>query len=1066
MKQFLFLTSFCFLLFSNVLAQKSKFDQIFLQDGLSQSHVSDILQDKFGYIWFATHDGLNRYDGYNIKIFRHDPGEPGSIKGNWINNIYTDSQGRIWCVLGIGGVSIYNPKTNSFTYLNKNKSEVSLVDDLILDFCEDYQGNVILTTPKGLNIIPANFLINPESKILSFSKATVKCAVDSFNGVWGLAADGLLYRFTIFGNTMSPHELIYNENIDDKNISNLGPNQLFVHNGNSIWLTKGSGQIVNYVIQDDQQIKEGVYFQTENNDDVIAIKSINSSVYFVTKTGGLYSNNMGKFTKLQAFSFILRSVVSDKKGILWLISNSNELIQFNVNDNATDRFSMGESLTSRDFTTALFTDNSQNIWIGTNRKGVLKFSPNKVLFQHFVGDKNNPLVTSFAEKSKNEMYIGTFGAGLFLYNSREKSLTNISKEPSHISSLEIDKKGSLWLGSANGVVFKIEQSGSQIFKTSISAGYNIRDILKWENNLYLATDGKGLVKYNLAKKTYKYFEVKSDGRGTSSHFVWALHRDKYDKIWLGMAAGGLNRYDPQSGRFDYFFDDPQNKAALNNKTVNTMYEDSDNLWLGTYSGGLNKLSLNTLTFSAITQKNGISGNMITGIIPGNNNSLWLATNNGVTQYNIVSGKSKLYDISDGLQSNEFYPGASYKSTDGHIYFGGINGFNFFSPDSINKNPNPPDIIITGFNVHNQPDSILTGLYNFPMTGGEEIILDYDHNYISVEFSATDFTSPAKNQYAYRLTPIDEKYLYIGNRHHASYNNLDPGSYSLTIKASNNHGVWNENGISIKLIIKPPFWQTVWFYILIFVLLTSMLIFSHRRRVKAKLKRALEIEHIREEEQTRIRIKTARDFHDEMGHRLTRISMLTELISRKENKYSKEFKYLLSQISDNANNLYLGARDFIWAIDPRNDSFYEMAIRMKDFGDELYDSTGIDFRVKGIITSLEIVNMSMDLRRQIPLIFKEGMTNILKHAQAKNVQLQFDLQDSKCSVILKDDGVGFDMERASSGLGLQNIQDRAKKIGALISIVSSPYNGTTITCTTNVTQIEGLIVKRDRGKVNS
>jgi signal transduction histidine kinase len=320
-----------------------------------------------------------------------------------------------------------------------------------------------------------------------------------------------------------------------------------------------------------------------------------------------------------------------------------------------------------------------------------------------------------------------------------------------------------------------------------------------------------------------------------------------------------------------------------------------------------------------------------------------------------------------------------------------------------------------------------------------------------------------------MDPVDKNWIETGSRRFASYSNLAPGDYTLQVKASNNDGIWNEKGISVKIIIDPPFWMTSWFYALVLLIFAIAALTYHRWRIRNKLKRALEIERIREEEQTNIRSKTARDFHDEMGHRLTRISMLTQLIKRKNKTDDKEFRYLLDQISENANNLYLGARDFIWAIDPRNDSLYEMAVRLKDFGDEIFDSTASDFRVQGLDESLQQINLSMELRRQVPLIFKEGMTNILKHAAAKNVMLTFDKHENECEIILTDDGKGFNLQYSSKGYGLQNMHTRAEKINMQLKISSQLGRGTQLSCSVKFTQsgvLPGNPEDRIHIKINS
>jgi len=266
MKIVSFLILFLLILQTISFAQQNNFEQIFLQDGLSQSHVSDITQDKFGYMWFATHDGLNRYDGYNFTIFRHDPGDKTSIRGNWINNIYADQSGRIWARLGIGGMSVYNPQTNTFNHLNEKDSVHLINSNLIFDITEDPSGKIILATNSGLDIIPANIWSNPKSKIFSIKLNEEKnsnndqtgfwrCQADSFNGVWALSFKNELIRFEINQDSIT-HKIVYNPENESNRESNSRIEQLFIHKGKSIWITNRSGKIRHFTIKANQEVIE------------------------------------------------------------------------------------------------------------------------------------------------------------------------------------------------------------------------------------------------------------------------------------------------------------------------------------------------------------------------------------------------------------------------------------------------------------------------------------------------------------------------------------------------------------------------------------------------------------------------------------------------------------------------------------------------------------------------------------------------------------------------------------------------------------------------------------------
>jgi signal transduction histidine kinase/streptogramin lyase len=288
----------------------------------------------------------------------------------------------------------------------------------------------------------------------------------------------------------------------------------------------------------------------------------------------------------------------------------------------------------------------------------------------------------------------------------------------------------------------------------------------------------------------------------SNNSVFPIYEDRSGTLWVGTYSGGLNKFDLTTKTFERFTNNPKNQKSISNNMVLSLYQDrSGTLWIGTL-GGLNRFDLATKTFTYFTVKDGLPNDCIYGILADQSDNLWLSTNNGLCKFNPKRLTFRNYDVTDGLQGNEFNSGAYHRGSDGKFYFGGNNGFNAFFPDSIKDNPYIPPIVITDFKIFEK--SVNYGLIP------HDIVLNYDQNFFSFEFSALNFILPEKNQYAYQMVGFDKDWIYSGTRRYASYTNLHPGTYTLRLKGSNNDGVWNEQGISIKVVINPPWWLTWWF----------------------------------------------------------------------------------------------------------------------------------------------------------------------------------------------------------------------------------------------------------------
>lgn len=747
--------------------------------------------------------------------------------------------------------------------------------------------------------------------------------------------------------------------------------------------------------------------------------------------------------------------------------------------------------------TSIIEDHSGNLWIGSGQ-GINKMSRRKLAFKHFTHSidptrKASSLphrnVYSIYEDSEGIAWIGTAKPGLSRFDPLRGKFTHYAATGNPdgapyacinaIIESPVDKH-TIWLGTRGTGLSKLDKNSGRF--THFPPGWNDPDGLQMQKvnclfadrngYVWIGTSGRGIVRFDASSGKSRHYRqtVPAKGNlfsedGPITNDIWTIRAGKdttHRYLWVGVVGGGLSRFDTVTEKFTHFPGDLKHAGALNSKSVTTLLQSSnDVLWVGTYSGGISRFEPETDTFKAYTTREGLPNNMVQGILEDAHGKLWVSTNSGLSCFDPVKETFQNYNVNDGLQSNQFNREVAAKGTLGKMYFGGINGFTCFHPDSLKENAAQPPVLITDFKIFDKSDQQL-------WREDGMIQLGYEENFFSFEFVALDYTNPLKNEYAYQLLGFDNDWVYSGARRYASYTNLDPGEYTFRVKAANSDATWNETGASINIEIAPPFWQTWWFYLLTIVSVVSIIVLIHNYRVGVKVEQMRQIE--------RVRKKAAADFHDELGHKLTKISLFSELIRRSYDSVSPENLDYLNRISDISGNLYNGMRDFLWTLDPSKDSLYEVVIRLKDFGDEFFDKTGISFQVQGISRqSLEEISLTMDWKRHIILMFKEAMNNILKHSACRNVMLDVSVEDNFLRIVLRDDGVGFfpaEMQGAkkqvtpasistlpsqdtsaapvvvkvpkTAGLGIKNMKERARKLNADFTILSSNgHKGTTV-----------------------
>jgi ligand-binding sensor domain-containing protein/signal transduction histidine kinase len=808
----------------NLVAQTNyKFISYQSTQGLSDNVIYSILQDKEGFLWVGSSNGLNRFDGYSFKQFLHHEDDTTSISGNHISEMYEDKNGSLWIATRNNGLNLYVPKTHSFIrYQHHPNKPNSLSSNSIKCITGDGNGNLwIGTSDKGLNFL------------------------DTKN------------------NTIKKYRATENGLTSDK-ISSL----CLDAKGN-LWI--GTYDVGMICLNKETQ-KFSYYTHNGENDNSLSSNRINcifessdSSIWVGTYTKGLNRYNVGdkSFTRYHTptdkkgyFSNSVKSIYEDSKGRLWIGSWGNGLFYFDKEKNEFRNYQNEQNNPyglSDNRVYSVFEDKTQQLWIGTE-VGLTKTDLNQADFnQNNYGKDNIPnfsghKVYGVLEDSSKNIWISSYVEGLYRYNYATESMRNYKGNPSNPNALIKssiwcgleDKKGRLWFGNSGGLLLYNPEEDN--FKRFL----NDSETLKEQTILCLTEDHKGklwmgtwqlgLTCFDPEKNTHKtYLHNPDDSLSISSNTIRTLYFDSQKRLWIG-GFNSLDLFDDNNAFIRY-------KIASSEGQISAIFEDSDKqIWIGA-GKGLYLFDQIKKTFKHIQVKEKNEVVSILGIIEDKHKNLWISTHSGICKYNRQDKTSIWYDNMDGLQDNSFTTGAVEKGSDTRFYFGGTNGFNTFNPDNIKPNTLVPQVVITNFLLFRETvkigkDSPLKSDLNH--TG--EIILNYDQNVFSFEFSALNFRQSEKNQYAYILEGYDKNWVKTDYQfRRAGYTKVPPGTYFFRVKASNDDGYWNETGVSIKIIITPPWWGT-WWAISLWVLVSfGSLLFIYILRVSTlkKHKRKLE-----------------------------------------------------------------------------------------------------------------------------------------------------------------------------------------------------------------------------------
>ncbi|MDW8239070.1 MAG: two-component regulator propeller domain-containing protein [Acidobacteriota bacterium] len=829
----------------DIRASDFRVERLSVEDGLSNAFVWDILQDHQGFLWFATEDGLNRFDGYEFTIFRHQG--PGTVSHNTIWALYEDQAGTLWVGTYGGGLNKFDRATQTFAhyqhdpqnpnslsddrvraihespdepgilwiatyggglnrfdthketftrYRHDPNDPTSLSHDLIWSMCEDRTGALWLGTIGGLSRLnreekekarnsPGVKFINyqPDPKNpWSLSHSYVTSIYEDRSGaLWVGTSDGGLNRFERNTETFTPFK---HDPTNPQSLSHNAIRPIFEDSAGHLWIGTYGGGLNRF----DRATETFIHYQNDPGDP------------------HSLSNN------------IVRHIYEDRAGVLWVATWGGGLNKLVKPKFAAYRHEPNNPHSlPHNYVTAVCEDHAGSLWVGTQAGGLTRIgwddagSATFESFQH--QDKNAQglsdnyvTVVYEAPDEPGILWIGTFDKGLNRLDTKTKSFALYQHDSRNPDSLTSNRILSLCASPTQPGV------------------------------LWIGTDDGGLNRLDRTSSTFTYVPYDNKKRDDPNHdsIRTVYESPKTKTLWVGTDGAGLYKLvgSRKSAAYDVvgYRHARDNPNSLISDRVHSIYESTDGtLWIGTFEG-LSRFDPNTGRFTSYRESDGLPNNVIYGILEDQAGHLWMSTNKGLSQFNPATNRFKNYDVTDGLQSNQFYFGAVFKGRSGRMYLGGVNGLNLFHPDRIKDNPHVPPIVVTDFQIFNESVPLAAAgtksRFSLPkhITITNEIALSYKASVFSFEFAALDYSVPEKNQYAYKMDGFDEAWTYSGSRRFATYTNLDPGDYVFRVKGSNNDGVWNEKGIAIKISITPPLWRTWWAY-LSYVALALFLVFG-------------------------------------------------------------------------------------------------------------------------------------------------------------------------------------------------------------------------------------------------
>jgi len=984
------------------------FTRISISEGLSQSTVRAILQDSEGYMWFGTQDGLNKYDGYNFTIYKNDLDNPNTLSNNEITSIVEDNKGNLWIGTNGGGLNKFNKTTETFTHFKTTSTQLNKIsNDFIFSlYIDSKEGLWIGTVGGGLNVMDLETerieVFNTNLSEMNRLEVLAICE-DKEGSIWVGTNKGLnkINQETnqVVNYKFQPNksELLQNDYI----------RALFNDSSGELWVGSYGGGLSKYDYENDTFIQ-----------------------YQLSK----------KANKTQVYSEFITSITEDKNGNLWFGTWGDGVRKFNKKTKEFTNYTNNQdNLKSLSYNTiwSVYVDKSNLLWVGTFGAGLNKIPLEENKFGLYKRKVNNPnsissnSVRGIYEDEKGILWVGGYG-GL---NKIDRESGNVKRYdnndfwigPTYAIYPDEDDINILWIGTEGKGMYKFNKE-TEVFKRVFSEDIKVTHIFSIqddkEGNLWLGAQS-GFYKFN--KATEEYSQILRDYSAKvilANRYSVCVFIDSKETIWVGTNGKGLIKYDKDKNSFKEYEHKTDNPNSISNNSIKSIFEDNDGvLWIGTNGGGLNKFNEEDEKFIHYTEKDGLPNNVVYAILEDKEQHLWLSTNKGISKFNKTNISFKNFTADDGLQSNEFNTGSYFKSKSGEMFFGGVKGLNTFFPNQIKDNQFIPPIVVTSFKKFDKEIN-----YKNIMSEKDIINLTHKDNYISFEFAALDYYSPEHNKYAYKLEGLDTDWIYSDTRRFTSYTNLDGGNYFFKVKGTNNDGLWNETGVTIPIYVKPPFRKTAWFIFLCGLSLLTIVygVFKIRlNQVRLKTKN----KYLKKQNEEKIAL--LKEVHHRMKNNLQMVNSLLKFQSREI-----EDKKIISMFKDAQNRVLSMSLLHEKMYNSKDLQHINIEEHLSLLINDLVKSYAIG---KKINLNIKIENVDFEIQTLVPLglIINEMITNSLKYAfkdrNKGTISVHLKPLDTKLyELIIGDDGEGYSPEKKSEGLGTKLIQIFAKQLNGAIT----------------------------------
>jgi signal transduction histidine kinase/ligand-binding sensor domain-containing protein len=1012
-------------------ANDLRFAHLTTNDGLSQSNVKAILQDGRGFMWFATQDGLDRYDGNAFVVYKHNPNDPGSLSANLVMDLIEDDQGYLWIATYTGGVNRFDPRTERFTrYRHDPSNPDSIGADSVNSIARDSRGYLWFgTEASGLDKFDPNtgkfsHYLNDSEGV--FVGRITHVIVDGHHDVWFVGERGLFHLTPKTGEITRPPATKIG----------LGADYVYQDEAGNFWVLAYS-PIVGLVKYDPHTERLTKY--------PVAAEAVGlvSSKLFDDRGKGLW--------------------VPSSVGLYYFDRHSEHLTRLFRHDESDP-----DSL-SDNGVISVYQDRGGVLWVGTEKGGIniLNFEQKQFgEFIHRFGDPNSlspGRVTAIYPDSEGILWLGFSPRALDRLDRKTGKVThyvlelddrNAIEKGTDVNSIYKDARGYVWLSGWGGGIDRFdERTGrfrhfrhnphdpNSLPSNHVLRIYGDRSGQLWVGHIY------GIARLDPVTEQFTYYRPHPKNPSIYGNAALTFYQDRSGMLWVGRGEGVLSRFDDRTKTFANYTPDSRDPRGLNGGDISAIHEDrTGTLWLGALDG-LYRYNHKNETFSRYTEAQGLSSSAIQGILEDKLGRLWLSTKKGVSRFDPHTETFRNYDVADGLQADEFSQACYAQGPDGEMFFGGSNGFNAFSPENVRDNPYVPPVVITSFNIFNKPVPIgAKSVLKNGMPYVDSLTLSYRDSVFSFEFAALSYANSQKNRYRYKLEGFDPGWNEVGSRQRlATYTNLDPGKYVFRVQGSNSDGVWNQEGVSLPIVIMPPWWRTNWFRALCAAAFVALLWAAYRLRLR-QLHHQFEMTlEARVSERTRI----ARDLHDTLLQSFQALLPLFQAAIYKLPEGAVDARKTLEVAVNRASGAITEGRDAVQGLRMSSVEKNDLALAIRTVGEELASAetnqSSPNFKVVVEGTSRNLHRIPRD---EVYRLAAEALRNAFRHAAAQNLEVEIRYDEKYFRLRVRDDGKGIDPEvlRADGReghYGLHGMRERAKLVGGKLTIWSEVDAGTEV-----------------------